>query len=69
MEEDCDDVGVDLHTLQEHLNNIDIDFNSIQDAKVFMDMKEYELNYNVKQLCLICEYYGIRITKQKNRRL
>ena len=67
LEEDCD--IIDLHALQNQLNNFDIDFNSIQDAKVFMDMKDYEMNYNVKQLCLICEYYGIRITKQKKQEI
>jgi hypothetical protein len=67
LEDDCHDTGIDLHALQDQLNNFDIDFNSIQDAKVFMDMKDYEMNYNVKQLSLICEYYGLRITKQKKQ--
>jgi hypothetical protein len=69
LEDACDDtgIGIDLHALQDQLNDFDIDFNSIQDAKVFMDMKDYELNYNVKQLSLICEYYGLRITKQKKQ--
>jgi len=69
LEDDCDDTGIDLHALQDQLNDFDIDFNSIQDAKVFMDMKDYEMNYNVKQLSLICEYYGIRITKQKKQEI
>lgn len=69
LDDDCDDTGIDFNALQDKLNDIDLDFNSIQDAKVFMDMKDYELNYNVKQLCLICEYYGIRITKQKKQEI
>ena len=29
------------------------------DDGVFAEIKNYDLNYNVKQLLLICEYYGI----------
>ena len=30
-----------------------------QDDEIFVAMKNYDLNYSVKQLLLICEYYNI----------
>ena len=30
-------------------------------------MKNYELNFNVKQLLLICEYYGLKMNKMKKQ--
>jgi hypothetical protein len=60
---------VDIAKLQNELNNVDI--SSIQDDEVYLIMKDYELNFNVKQLLLICEYYGIskdiRVNKLKKQ--
>jgi hypothetical protein len=35
----------------------------IQDEDIFLEMKNYELNFTVKQLMLICEYYTIKDIK------
>jgi hypothetical protein len=60
---------IDIAKLQNELNNVDI--SSIQDDDVYLIMKDYELNFNVKQLLLICEYYGIskdiRVNKLKKQ--
>lgn len=44
----------------------------LQDDEFFVEMKDYDLNYNVKQLMLICEYYNIskgamRLNKMKKQ--
>jgi hypothetical protein len=60
---------IDIAKLQNDLNNVNI--SSIQDDEVYLIMKDYELNFNVKQLLLICEYYGIskdiRVNKLKKQ--
>lgn len=60
---DCvDDDILDLYQLQNELNDIEIYGNSDQQISsddIFMEMKDYEMNYTVKQLLLICEYYDI----------
>jgi len=60
---------IDIAKLQNELNNVDI--SSIQDDEIYLIMKDYELNFNVKQLLLICEYYGIskdiRVNKLKKQ--
>uniref|UniRef100_A0A6C0HWI2 Uncharacterized protein n=1 Tax=viral metagenome TaxID=1070528 RepID=A0A6C0HWI2_9ZZZZ len=37
------------------------------DDEIFTQMKNYELNFNVKQLLLICEYYGLKMNKMKKQ--
>jgi len=63
------DYNIDIDKLQNELNDVDI--SSIQDDDIFLIMKDYELNYNMKQLLLICEYYGIskdiRVNKLKKQ--
>jgi hypothetical protein len=56
---------IDIAKLQNELNNVDI--SSIQDDDVYLIMKDYELNFNVKQLLLICEYYSISKDIRINR--
>jgi hypothetical protein len=59
---ECDDELMDLYKLQNELNELDIYGNSCQEPDsddIFLEMKDYEMNYNVKQLLLICEYYDI----------
>jgi len=34
-------------------------FGSFQNDDIFTQMKNYDLNFNVKQLLLICDYYGL----------
>jgi hypothetical protein len=71
---ECEDDLMDLYKLQNELNDIEIYGNSGQQPEgddIFLEMKDYELNYNVKQLLLICEYYDIlkdvRATKAKKQ--
>jgi len=59
---ECDAELMDLYKLQNELNELDIYGNSCQEPDsddIFLEMKDYEMNYNVKQLLLICEYYDI----------
>lgn len=57
---DDDDELTDLYKLQNELNEIEIYGNSGDESDdIFLEMKDYEMNYNVKQLMLICEYYDI----------
>lgn len=43
------------------LSNFLSDFETldVKDDRIFVDIKNYDLNYNLKQLLLICDYYGI----------
>lgn len=52
---------LDLNTLENELNEIDM--TSIQNDDIFIEIKNYELNFNVKQLMLICEYYNLKDIK------
>jgi len=45
------------------MNNFDINTNK-EDA-IFSEIKNYELNYNIKQLLIICEYYGLTNENKK----
>lgn len=53
-------------------NNTDTDSETnTKDDKIFSEIKNYELNYTVKQLSFICEYYNllknIKINKLKKQ--
>jgi len=64
-DEQIDDC-LDLNALESQLNELDM--SNIQNDDIFIEMKNYELNFNVKQLMLICEYYNmkdIRVNKLK----
>ena len=66
-DEQIDDF-LDLNELENQLNEINM--SNIQDDDIFIEMKNYELNFNVKQLMLICEYYemkDIRANKLKKQ--
>lgn len=41
--------------------------NSISVTDIMVKILDYDLNYNVKQLVLICEYYGIVKTVKANK--
>ena len=59
---ECDDELMDLYKLQNELNDIEIYGSSGKQPDgddIFLEMKDYEMNYTVKQLMLICEYYDI----------
>jgi hypothetical protein len=59
LNEDGGEDLLDLCKLQDELNNMEFN-NGPTGDDVFMEMKNYELNFNVKQLMLICEYYNIK---------
>lgn len=61
LDEDYGDEFLDLNALEKELNEIDM--TSIQNDDVFIEIKNYELNFNVKQLMLICEYYNLKDIK------
>lgn len=54
-----DDTFAELVALQKDLHNLTIPSNN-EEETIFLVMKDYEYNYTVKQLLLICEYYGLR---------
>jgi len=59
---------LDLNALESQLNELNM--SNIQDDDIFIEIKNYELNFNVKQLMLICEYYNmkdIRVNKLKKQ--
>lgn len=47
--------------------NSNLCMNSISETDIMVKMLDYDLNYNVKQLLLICEYYGIVKTVKINK--
>jgi hypothetical protein len=66
-DEQTDDF-LDLNALETELNGMDL--SNIQEDDIFIEMKNYEINFNVKQLMLICEYYemkDIRANKLKKQ--
>jgi hypothetical protein len=68
LNDDENDDFLDLNALESELNGLDL--STIQDDDIFIEMKNYELNFNVKQLMLICEYYemkDIRANKLKKQ--
>ena len=58
LDEGVGEEYLDLYQLQSELNDIEIDSikkcSGIQDDDIFLEMKNYELNFTVKQLMLIC---------------
>lgn len=54
-----DDELMDLYKLQNELNELEIYGKQPDGDDIFLEMKDYEMNYTVKQLMLICEYYDI----------
>uniref|UniRef100_A0A6C0DAY8 Uncharacterized protein n=1 Tax=viral metagenome TaxID=1070528 RepID=A0A6C0DAY8_9ZZZZ len=66
---------LELYKLQSELNDYETGVNYFGDESdntddIFTQMKLYELNYNVKQLMLICEFYNIkdvRVNKLKKQ--
>jgi len=68
LNDDQTDDFLDLNALESELNGIEL--STIQQDDIFIEMKNYELNFNVKQLMLICEYYemkDIRVNKLKKQ--
>jgi hypothetical protein len=68
LNDDENDDFLDLNALESELNGMELSI--IQEDELFIEMKNYELNFNVKQLMLICEYYemkDIRANKLKKQ--
>lgn len=73
--------NIDLSDIMSQLDNINFLSNNTnsdtdsetntKDDKIFSEIKNYELNYTVKQLSFICEYYNllknIKINKLKKQ--
>jgi len=58
LNDELNDNFLDLNALERELNEIDM--STMQHDDVFVEVKNYELNFNVKQLMLICEYYDMK---------
>ena len=47
----------------ESLKNFEIIYNNTtimnSNDDIYAQVKYYDLNYTIKQLCIVCEYYGI----------
>jgi len=57
---------IDIIKLQNEVNEIEINSLSLND-EIFQQVKNYYLNYTIKQLLIICDFYGIVKTKMKKR--
>ena len=53
---------LDIQKLLSEFDNMDIPY---QQDEIIAQMSDYELNYTLKQLSLICEYYEIKVNKMK----
>jgi len=61
----------ELVALQQDLRNLTIPGNNEEEEEesIFLVMKDYEYNYTVKQLLLICEYYGLKCQGYKKHEI
>ena len=68
---DLSDIMSQLDNINFLSNNTNSDIYTTKDDKIFSEIKNYELNYTVKQLSFICEYYNllknIKINKLKKQ--
>ena len=60
--EDNDSNNVDLSELINEFEQMNVNNASYEGDMIISEIKNYELNYTIKQLTLICDYYGL--TKQ-----
>jgi hypothetical protein len=74
MIEDFDKSNVDfnLKKLMEDFENISLHMNdNYESDQLYTDMLNYDMNFTVKQLLLICQYYGllkdVKINKMKKQ--
>jgi uncharacterized protein Yka (UPF0111/DUF47 family) len=64
--------NIDIESFLQQFHNLECDnFTEQFDDEIFTQMKNYELNFNVKQLLLICEYYvllkDVKMNKMKKQ--
>jgi hypothetical protein len=65
---DDKDDNYDFTKMLDEFNNNNNNNNNISNEEIFEVMCfEYKLNYNVKELLLICEYYGIAKELRANK--
>lgn len=71
---DDDDNNNELEKILKEIENTPFDmrsnlYNNISESETMVKLIDYNLNYNIKQLLLICEYYGllkeVKINKMK----
>ena len=71
---DISDFLKDFEMIQGNVSNTQILHSmDLNENSIFAQMKNYDLNYNIKQLGLVCEYYGlakcIRLNKMKKQEI
>jgi hypothetical protein len=59
LEDDCNKGTHDDFNYDSFLHDFEKINNLSSDDEIFVIMKDYDLNYSVKQLLLICDYYAI----------
>jgi hypothetical protein len=69
VDESANDTIIDVESF---LTDFEKSNNYSNENLMFVEMKDYDLNYSVKQLLLICEYYNIskgamRLNKMKKQ--
>jgi hypothetical protein len=57
---------LDIQKLLSEFDNMDIPY---QPDEIIAQISDYELNYTLKQLTLICEYYEIKVNKMKKMQI
>jgi len=77
LDENTNQTNEDVTQLEYwHINALLKDFEEIKidkekdsevDDEIFVDMKHYDMNYNIKQLQVICEYYGLQKTNKMKK--
>ena len=62
-----------LNKMMEDFENISLMNEDIGSDQLYTDMLNYDMNYTVKQLLLVCEYYGItkeiKVNKMKKNEI
>jgi len=65
-DEKYDNDDLNIRDLLDEFEKMDVhSSNPLQDDVIFAQMSDYDLNFNIKQLTTICEYYGIKVYKMK----
>ena len=57
----------ELETILKEINDSSIDFNIHDESLIMIKSIDYHMSYNVKQLMLICDYYGLLREAKNNK--
>ena len=57
--EDDNENNIDLTNLLNEFEQINVNNNIYDNDTVISEIQNYDLNYTIKQLLLICDYYGL----------